>query len=623
MRDRRYRNPEEDTEKRIGADVRNILSGRDVRGGENGDASRSRAGSGENGDASRSRAGSRENGDTSRAYRGRVEQEQGPYVYPGGEDHGIGSRVYTGRGNGGYNSRTDDRTRRYGDPEMTANLRDAYAYDLAMNGYRQESPDPDEERKKKKKRARGPYLFISWAFAILFFLLIFQMFYFNIYMNDEISDSPYNRRQSSASSTVIRGDIVSSDGQVLATTEVDDEGNETRVYPYYNEYAHVVGYDTNGRAGLESAENYELRTTHISLLQQIANDFTGQKSAGDTVVTTLDSRIQDAAYSALGSYNGAIIVMRPQTGEIVAMVAKPDFDPNTISDIWDELVSDSSNSQLVNRATQGLYAPGSTFKIVTSLAYYREHHSISDFSYNCTGFFEIGTITVHCYGGAAHGEENFASAFAHSCNTAFSQIGLDVGTSRLTDTAEDLLIGSRLPCDITSSKSRWYLTDDSGDAELVQTAFGQGKTLVTPYQMLLIASAVANDGVLMKPYLVDHTETADGTYLNTSKQSTYKKLMDTDEAELLQDLMRAVVTEGSASALSDRAYETAGKTGSAEYTRSDGSTGTHSWFVGYTGGDDPDYAIAVLAEDGGAGSSTAVPMVGQVLDVCESLDASV
>jgi peptidoglycan glycosyltransferase len=278
------------------------------------------------------------------------------------------------------------------------------------------------------------------------------------------------------------------------------------------------------------------------------------------------------------------------------------------------MVSDSSNSQLLNRATQGLYPPGSTFKIVTTLAYMRSKHNLDKFRYDCTGIFEIGNTTVHCYKDAVHGEEDFKYAFAHSCNTAFAQIGLDTGAKALGDTAEKLLIGKELPSDLYASKSRYSLTEQSGEAELVQTAFGQGKTLVTPYQMALIVAAIANDGVLMKPYLIDHAVTPTGKILNQTKPSKYTTLMTKSETQVLKQLMKAVVDDGSASALSGRSYEVAGKTGSAEFTKSDGTVGTHSWFVGYTGGDNPDLVISVLAENGGAGSSTAVPIAERILD---------
>lgn len=500
----------------------------------------------------------------------------------------------------------------------------AYEDDAYDDGSRDDSYDDsgeDEEYGRGSLRSgrgraggRGPYLFISCVFFVLFLLLAGQIVYFNLKLKDSILNSPYNRRQSALADYVVRGEIRSRDGAVLAKTETDSEGNETRVYPYGSEYAHTVGFATHGKSGIEATANFQLLTSHANIIDEIINDFRGRKNPGDTVISTLDSRLQDAAYSALGDYQGAVIVMNPKTGAILAMTAKPDFDPNRLAEEWDAMISDSSSSQLLNRATQGLYPPGSTFKIVTSLAYFRKYHTFTNFSYNCTGAFEIGNTTVHCFEGAEHGEEDYISAFAHSCNTAFSQIGLDLGASRLTSTAESLLFNEEIYSPLNTSKSRWSLTGESGGQELVQTAFGQGKTLVTPYHMALIMSAIANDGAVMKPYLIDRVENGAGRVIKKTRPRRYTQLITGSEAAALKTLLAAVVTDGSARALSDRGYEVAGKTGSAEYTKADGSLGTHSWFVGYSGGNDPDLVICVLAENGGAGSATAVPIAGEILD---------
>ena len=376
----------------------------------------------------------------------------------------------------------------------------------------------------------------------------------------------------------------------------------------------MVGYVTHGKSGIESIANYQLMSAHNNLIDQIINDFLNKKNPGDTVVSTLDSRLQDICYQVLDGYRGAVVVLDKNTAAIRAMVSKPDFNPNTLASEWDEMVADASNSQLLNRATQGLYPPGSTFKIVTALAYFRQNHSFEGFRYTCTGELPVGNTTVHCYKGTAHGEEDFVHAFANSCNTAFSRIGLGLGAERLGEAAKSLLFGERAYCVLHASRSSWTLTKNDGDAELVQTAFGQGKTLTTPYHMAMICQAVATGGVMMKPYLIDHIENEGGSTLSVTKPSVYRKVMTAEEALALQGLMEKVVSEGTGSALAGRDYLTAGKTGSAEYIRSDGETGTHSWFVGYSDLNGEGIVVAVLAEDGGAGSTTAVPAASRIFD---------
>ena len=501
------------------------------------------------------------------------QREDGPGIPPGMEDRGIGS----------------------------------------VNGEPVRKRTEKEIRKARRKR-NSTYFFISYAFVAIFLILIGHLIYFNLYLKDDILNSPYNKRQDSASEYVIRGNITTEDGAVLAKTDVGADGTETRTYPGGREYCHVVGFTTHGKSGLESKANYQLLTAHNNVFDQVINAFEKKKNPGDTVVTTLNTGIQDAAYHAIGQYQGAVIALDPATGEIRAMVSQPTFDPNTLASEWDSIVSESSNSQLLNRATQGLYAPGSTFKMVTALAYYDKYNTIDNFSYNCTGEFPVGNIVVHCFGGAVHGQLDLTGAFAHSCNTSFSQIGLDVGSRALTEAAKKMLFAEDLPSDITATKSRWSLKSSSADAELVQTAFGQGQTLVTPYHMALMVSAIANNGVLMTPHLIKEVENNAGTAVSETKVETNRKVLSATEATVLQNLMRSVVTDGTGRALADKNYKAFGKTGSADYIRTDGSTGTHAWFAGYATKEDRSLVVVVLAEDGGAGSTTAVPMASKVFD---------
>lgn len=329
---------------------------------------------------------------------------------------------------------------------------------------------------------------------------------------------------------------------------------------------------------------------------------------------TLDSRLQQTAYYALGSYRGAVVAMEPDTGKILAMVSKPDFNPNTISQEWESMVSDDSSSALLNRATQGLYPPGSTFKMITSLAYLREHPSDYDqFSWDCQGSLTQNEVTITCYNGEWHGQESLRSAFANSCNTAFAGIGLELDNKILRKAAEDFLFNSSLPTGMPHSRSIFSLDKDSSVGEQMTTAIGQGDTLVTPLHMALITSTIANGGVMMRPYYVDHIETYDGDMVTQNDPSVYKKILTPDEAGVLTAYMESTVSSGTAYALYGNGYSCAGKTGSAEYTR-DGVTGTHSWFCGFADVEEPDIVVAVIAEDGGTGSSTAVPIAKQIFD---------
>ena len=476
-------------------------------------------------------------------------------------------------------------------------------------------PEAEAPVKKMKRKKSKAYVFISYAFVLLFLVLIGYLAYFMVYDRSIYMTSAYNTRQDALAKYIERGNITTSDGVVVAETVKDGEGNESRNYPYSNEYAHIIGYSVKGKSGVESIANYELLTSHQNYLTQLQNELFGKKNKGDTVVTTLNSKLQDAAYNALGDYKGAIVVMNPKTGAILAMVSKPDFNPNTISADWDTYVNDESSSVLLNRATQGRYAPGSTFKIITALAYYKTHGSLEGFEFNCTGTLTYKDYTVRCSNQDAHGQEDFTKAFANSCNCAFSQIGLDLGAEIIANTANSLLFNAKLPsAELYSNPASFTLKNDSGDFALMQTAFGQGDTLTSPYHMALVVSAIANKGILMEPYIIEKTVSADGEVVSSTTPKEYKSLMSEDEANMLTELMRTVVESGTASKLSGQSYTAAGKTGSAQYTKSDGTLGTHAWFVGFSSIGDSDLAIAVIAEDGDSGSDTAVPMAKMVFD---------
>lgn len=468
----------------------------------------------------------------------------------------------------------------------------------------------ERARSKRRRRRNKGYTGVSIFFIAIFMGLIAYLIYFNALKSDDFINSPYNTRQDTFSDRVVRGKILSSDGEVLAQTNVSEDGTETRSYPYSNIFAHVIGYDSNGKSGLESEANFQLLSSHEFFLNQIRNEFMGTKNTGDNVVSTLSATLQTTAYNALGERRGAVVAIEPSTGKILAMVSKPDFDPNTIAQNWDYLVSDETNSSLLNRATMGQYPPGSTFKLITALDYFRTNNSFNGFSFDCQGTITKEEHTIQCYNGKVHGTEDFYSAFANSCNCAFAQIGPELGGASLLKTSEDLLFNQRLPLS-SYKRSSFTLNENSGIPLIMQTAIGQGNTLVSPAHMALITCAVANDGVLMKPYLIDKVTNADGDTVKTTEPSIYKRLMSSNESALLGKLMKGVVENGTATALNGRGYTAAGKTGSAEYNENGSS---HSWFIGYSNVDDPDLVVSIIVEDGGTGSEAAVPIAASLFD---------
>lgn len=465
-------------------------------------------------------------------------------------------------------------------------------------------------REKNKEFAIVTYLFVG-----VFIMLMGYFAYFQFFRSEDFINSPYNARQNTFAEHVIRGEIQSADGKVLAQTIVNEDGSETRHYPYGNMFAHAVGYDSNGKSGIESFGNFSLLRSHAFFLEQVYNGIQNNKNQGDNIITTLDYGLQEMAYQALGENRGAIIVLEPVTGKILAMVSKPDFDPNTIATEWDHIISntDSENSVLVNRTTQGLYPPGSTFKILTTLEYIRENPNYQDYSYDCTGSIPIEKTEIHCYNNAVHGLENLETSFAKSCNTSYANIGLGLNKKAFAELCNSMLFQKNLPIAYPFNKSSFVLKESSNADEVTQTVIGQGETLVTPMHMAMITAAIANQGVLMRPYVIDHTENYKGILVKNYQPSEYGALITTEEAAKLQEFMSLVVSEGTGSKLSGQIYQAAGKTGSAEF--SNDKSQSHAWFTGYASTEEKGtIAVTVIVENGGAGSTTAVPIAKQIFD---------
>lgn len=442
-------------------------------------------------------------------------------------------------------------------------------------------------------------------------LLIGYFVYFDVVLSADVINNPYNSRQDALAERIVRGEIQASDGTVLAETKISEDGTETRSYPYGNMFAHVVGYSTRGKTGLESLANFHLLTSNAFLGERITNEIKEVKNIGDNVVTTLDVSLQQTAYQALGNYRGAVVVLEPATGKVLTMVSKPDYDPNQINQNWERLTAgEESESVLYNRATQGLYAPGSTFKIVTLLEYMRENGNYENFNFNCTSNLTEGNYTINCYGKKAHGEEDLKKAISKSCNTAFASMGLSLDQSSFSATCQSLLFNSELPVDLPYSQSSFALASDATPAQQMMTAIGQGETVASPMHMAMLVSGIANDGILMEPYFIERIENYAGDTVKTYLPSVYSTLMTAEEAAVLTEYMEAVVTDGTGSKLNDLGFPVAGKTGTAEY--SSDKNKSHAWFAGFSNTGESDIAVCVLVEEVGSGSEFAVPIARQI-----------
>ncbi len=460
-------------------------------------------------------------------------------------------------------------------------------------------------------------------------LVVFGVLFLGIFIYISVSyavnktsyiDNPYNRQEANLLKQNLRGAILSSEGKTLAYTDVYEDGTQHRVYPYGAMFAHAVGYSDLSKTGIEKEANYYLVNSGDDLLQRAVhktidswlNAYTVGYANGNTVWSTLRLDLQQVAYDGLGNQKGAVIVTEVKTGKILAMVSKPDFDPQTIEEDWIDLTANKSNSALLNRCLQGLYPPGSTFKIFTAKEYLDEGYDTNEYSFNCNGSYSYESSKISCYHGTAHGTLDFKASFAKSCNSSFANIGMSLNKNKFSAGLESLLFNEELPSVFIDVAPAVSTFDISTDNKQMQTSIGQGDTSVTPYHINLVTMAIANKGKIMKPYIIDKIEDTNDFTVKSYKASEYKTIITEDEAAFLKDLMVEVVESGTASALKNENYTLAGKTGSAEYNDFGDS---HAWFTCFAPAEDPEIAVTVIVEKGGTGSSTAAPLAKDILDV--------
>ena len=472
----------------------------------------------------------------------------------------------------------------------------------------------EREKEEKNKIKNKPIIFTTYVMVFLFLGLFSYIIYFMVVDADRVIANSGNKRQDAFEEKIVRGNIETSDGVVIAETLVDSEGNETRNYPYKDMFAHVVGYNSYGRTGLELSMNFYMLRSNINIFERVKNELREEKNPGDNVISTINYDLQKAAYDALGDNNGAVIVIEPDTGKILAMVSKPAYDPNNIDEVWEEVHSEegSTSTVLLNRAVQGLYAPGSTFKILTLLEYMRENPDYENYSYECTSSGVFNNVSIHCASDRVHGVVDVAQSLAKSCNTSFVNMGVTLDMEKFNNLCEDFMYNSELPYEGTYSRSSFVLDENSDISEIPQTVIGQGKTQITPLHNALIISAIANGGVVMKPYLVDSIENADGAVVKKYKSKSYKSIMEPSEAEILTEYLTEVCTSGTAADyFANVSYSVAGKTGTAEY---DNQGNCNSWFIGFSNVDDPDIAVSIVVEDYTSNRTSGVSVAKKIFD---------
>ncbi len=442
------------------------------------------------------------------------------------------------------------------------------------------------------------------AISVLFFSLIAYLTYFEIFTKDQIVSNSYNQRLSEYEDAVLRGNIYDRNGTVIAYSEREgEEAEQKRIYPYDNTYSHIIGYSskTYGKALLEASYNkYLLNINELRPVIDLKNQIMGQTSKGNNLYLTIDHGLQSLGQELLGENNGAIVAMDPKTGEILAMVSKPDYNPNSaaLEKNWTSIV-ESENTPLLPRATQGLYQPGSTFKTVVASA--AIENGLGNTTFEDKGVTTIGGKEIKNYGAKAYGNIDLGEALTYSSNVAFAELGVALGDGDLRKLSEKLLFNQSIDFDISLKKS-YFPSKKLNKSEQAVTAYGQGELLVTPLHMAMMVSTIANDGIMMKPILVKNITGFTGTEGKPQELST---VMSAETANKVTSMMKSVVNKGTGKGAAISGVQVAGKTGTAE----NNTDKSHAWFIGFAPADDPQIAVAVILEkNGSTGGQAAAPL---------------
>ncbi|WP_062314199.1 peptidoglycan D,D-transpeptidase FtsI family protein [Demequina rhizosphaerae] len=427
-----------------------------------------------------------------------------------------------------------------------------------------------------------------------------------------------------------RGPIVVDGESVVWSKAVDDPFNYQRTYADGPLYAAATGYYSIvfGRTAIEQTENDLLSGTADSLFwTRLSNLVSGETQRGASVELTLDAAVQQAAAEALGDSTGAVVALDPSTGEVLAMVTSPTYDPATLAGHSSAEVNENyqallaqEDGPLVNRAIAGdTYPPGSTFKLVVAAAALEAGYD-ADSELYAPDQLELpdSSRTLGNYGGescSANERQTLAESLEMSCNTSFANLGMQLGWGVVERKAEEFGWGEQLSIPLAVTPSR--LPTNPDEAQTAMASIGQYDDRATPLQMAMVAAGIANDGVLMRPYLVDNVRDADLRVIEETEPEEMSQPMTRADANELTDMMVGVVTSGTGTAAQIPGVEVAGKTGTAE-------TGTderpHTWFVGFAPADNPTVAVAVLVENGGStegevtGGRVAAPIARSVME---------
>ena len=464
---------------------------------------------------------------------------------------------------------------------------------------------------------RTLYIALASAFA----LLVVMLGYWQVVAADgldERADNPYKLEKQRL---VDRGRIISADKIVLAESVAYREKGKKYYRRYYPQGAlasQVVGYATpqQGATGLEQQYNRYLAGSYGT--GAILDRLREETKDGADIRLTLDTRVQKTAEALLSGRKGAVVAIQPKTGKVLAVASSPTFDLNQVTSDFASIRKEA-DAPLLNRATAGLYPPGSTFKVVTATAALSSGKWSASSTFDDKGVYVVDGKPIYNSGKAKFGLHNLTDALTFSINTTFAQIGDTLGGRKLG--GEMNLFGFGRPTEIdlpsgevaTSGRYRdgQLLPNDQRDEDASRIAIGQENLQVTPLQMAMVAGAIANGGRMMRPYLVRRVITRDGVVVKQQRPEEVDSVSSAYIASEVGRMMQSVVSEGTGTQAGLAGLSVAGKTGTAETGDPERN---QAWFIGYAPAEDPEVAVAVVIEDtSGTGGTEAAPVAGEVM----------
>ena len=462
---------------------------------------------------------------------------------------------------------------------------------------------------------------------LLFCALFVQLNYIQVFRAKDLNHKPDNSRPVDQAFSRARGTITTSDGVVIArSVKSNDRFQFQREYPGKDLYAQITGYlnYSFGATGLESSYNSELSgSTARQQLRSIGDLFVDRDRTGNLTLT-VRSDIQQKAKEALGGQRGSVVVLNPQTGGVLGLWSYPSFDPNVLSShdfkataAAKVLLEQAAGHPLLARSYREIYAPGSTFKVVTgSTGVQTGKVTPTTPTYPSLRALNVPQTShdLRNYGGELCGGQLF-HVLAKSCNTSFAQMGLDIGGDAMVAGAQAFGFNSVPPLDLPAVASTFPKGPfDQQLPVLAQSAIGQGQVASTPLQMALVAAGIANDGVIMEPHVVDDIVDGEGDQVRKNQPTQWRRAVSPQTADIMRQAMRQVVADGTASSMQLPGIDIGAKTGTAQFGPAT-PLRSHAWMILWAGppGQKPTVVVAVLVEGtNGLGEQTGAQAAGPV-----------